>query len=280
MEDYGILYVCATPIGNLEDITLRVLRVLKEADIIAAEDTRHTLKLLTHYNIKNKLVSYHKHNEGRMSAELLKTLLEGKKAALVTDAGLPSVSDPGASLIRACRDAGVAVSVLPGANAALTALVSSGMYAAEFTFMGFLPEKTDKKAHADFLERLSENKGTLILYAAPHHLVKTLKILYNALGERKICTARELTKKYEEVLFFSLSAAADFYEKNEPKGEFVLIIEKAENAEISDDWESLTIKEHVNYYIKLGYEKKDALKLTAKERRLPKSDVYKEFLNE
>lgn len=278
----GTLYICATPIGNLEDIGLRALRVLKEADIIAAEDTRHTLKLLNHYDIKNELTSYHEHNKGVKGPKLLEKLKQGKNVALVTDAGMPLISDPGGDLVALCRQEGITVTVIPGASAFLAALVLSGVDASNFTFFGFLPQDKSKKKKA--IEKMRACEGTIILYEAPHHLLTTLTILAAEIGNRTVAIVREITKLHEEVKLTTLPEAASFYADNTPKGEFVIVIEGGTGigADYGDKakWMDKTVSEHVDLYMDEGYEKKEAMKLAAKDRGVSKSDIYREYLNE
>lgn len=277
----GTLYICATPIGNLEDMGLRAIRVLKEADIIAAEDTRHTLKLLNHYGIKNELTSYHEHNKGVKGPKLLEKLKQGKSIALVTDAGMPLISDPGGDLAALCRQENIPVTVIPGASAFLAALVLSGLDASCFTFFGFLPQDKSKKMKV--VERMKGCEGTIILYEAPHRLLTTLKILAAELGDRIVAIVREITKLHEEVKQMTLSEAVLFYADNAPKGEFVIVIESAKiNADkgIEAKWFNMTAAEHVDFYMSDGYEKKEAMKLAARDRGVSKSDIYREYLSE
>lgn len=277
----GMLYLCATPIGNLEDITLRVLRILKEADVIAAEDTRQTIKLLNHYEIKTPLVSYHEHNKYEKTPVLVKRMLSGETVALVTDAGTPAISDPGEDLACACHEAGIPVSSLPGACAAVTALTLSAMRARRFTFEGFLP--TDKKERASVLKRLADTTVTSILYEAPHRLLKTLGVLAETVGEdRKIAICKELTKKHERVYHFTLGEAIDYYTKQPPKGEYVLIL-SGEDEEILREkeqkkWQDISLDEHMERYLTKGISKKEAMKQVAKDRGISKRDVYQALL--
>ncbi|MDR3091527.1 MAG: 16S rRNA (cytidine(1402)-2'-O)-methyltransferase [Clostridiales bacterium] len=274
MADAGILYITATPIGNLEDVTLRALRVLKEVDFIAAEDTRRTRALLTAYGIKRRLVSYHEHNKEKSGREILSELKSGKSAALVTDAGLPAISDPGSDLARLCREEGVTVTVLPGACAFTAAAALSGLDTRKIAFYGFL---TEERLKAE-TESLRAETGLIALYEAPHRLAKTLAALFGILGDRSVFIARELTKLHENAEMTALSAAAAYYSENAPKGEFALIIEG--RAETPENWENLTIREHVSLYEAQGYSAKDAMKLAARERGLPKSEVYRRLLPE
>lgn len=279
----GMLYLCATPIGNLEDITLRVLRVLQEADVIAAEDTRQTIKLLNHYEIKTPLISYHEHNKIEKTPVLVKRMLEGETIALVTDAGTPAISDPGEDLVRACYEAGIEVTSLPGPAAVITALTLSGMSARRFTFEGFLP--MDKKERELVLERFRTTTCTTIFYEAPHRLKKTLALLAETVGgERRIAVCKELTKRHETRLGMTLAEAIDFYEENEPKGEFVLVLEGADPKEQKEQeqqqWQQMPLLEHMDRYLSQGLSKKDAMKAVAKDRGMPKREIYNLLLQE
>lgn len=279
----GMLYLCATPIGNLEDITLRVLRVLQEADVIAAEDTRQTIKLLNHYEIKTPLISYHEHNKIEKTPVLVKRMLEGETIALVTDAGTPAISDPGEDLVRACYEAGIEVTSLPGPAAVITALTLSGMSARRFTFEGFLP--MDKKERELVLERFRTTTCTTIFYEAPHRLKKTLALLAETVGgERKIAVCKELTKRHETCLGMTLAEAVDFYEENEPKGEFVLVLEGADPKEQKEQeqqqWQQMPLQEHMDRYLSQGLSKKDAMKAVAKDRGMQKREIYNLLLQE
>lgn len=277
----GMLYLCATPIGNLEDITLRVLRMLEEADVIAAEDTRQTIKLLNHYEIKTPLISYHEHNKYEKTPILVNRMLSGETIALVTDAGTPAISDPGEDLVRACYEAGIEVTSLPGASAVITALTLSGMNARRFTFEGFLP--TDKKERAAVQERLAGTTCTTVFYEAPHRLLKTLQFFVDTVGgERKIAVCKELTKKHENALHFTLQEAVIYFTTNEPKGEFVLVLEGADAAvllqETREKWQEMPLGEHMEFYMSQGISKKDAMKQVAKDRGVSKRDVYNALL--
>ncbi len=272
----GTLYLCATPIGNLEDITLRVLRILKEVDLIAAEDTRNSIKLLNHFEIKTPMTSYHEFNKIDKAYELVNILKAGKHIALITDAGMPGISDPGEELVRICYEEGVPVTILPGASAVVSALALSGQKTRRFAFEAFLPK--DKKEKKRVLEELKEETRTIIIYEAPHHLLKTLQELYDTLGRRGISVVKELTKLHENVNRTTLEEAINYYSENEPKGEYVLVIEgkskeECEN-EVKAQYESLTIEEHVKKYTDTGMDKKEAMKVVAKERGLSKRDVY------
>ncbi len=272
----GKLYLCATPIGNLEDITLRVLRVLKEVDLIAAEDTRNSIRLLNHFGIKTPMTSYHEHNKVDKAYQLMEKLRAGKDIALITDAGTPGISDPGEDLVRICDEAGIEVTSLPGAAACITALTMSGQKTRRFAFEAFLPR--DKKMRSEILQEMAEETRTLIVYEAPHHLLKTLKELHEALGERSVTICRELTKRYEEKQKMTLGEALSYYEINEPKGEFVLVIEGKSHEEIRKEaeksWEDMPIEEHMALYESKGYDRKTAMKAVANDRGISKRDVY------
>ena len=272
----GKLYLCATPIGNLEDITLRVLRVLKEVDLIAAEDTRNSIRLLNHFGIKTPMTSYHEHNKVDKAYHLVEKLRAGKDIALITDAGTPGISDPGEDLVRICDEAGIEVTSLPGAAACITALTMSGQKTRRFAFEAFLPR--DKKMRSEILQEMAEETRTLIVYEAPHHLLKTLKELHEALGERSVTICRELTKRYEEKQKMTLGEALSYYEINEPKGEFVLVIEGKSHEEIRKEaeksWEDMPIEEHMALYESKGYDRKTAMKAVANDRGISKRDVY------
>lgn len=276
----GKLYMVPTPIGNLKDITLRALEVLSNSDIIAAEDTRQTLKLLNHYNIKKTLISYHQHNEMGKSEDLIVMLKDGKTIALVTDAGTPGISDPGSVILKKCIEQNIPVEVLPGATAVITALVYSGLDTSKFIFRGFLPR--DKKQRKEVILELVDRKETLIFYEAPHRLVSTLEFLLTTLGDRNISMCRELTKLHEEIIRTTISSAIQKYSELNPKGEFVLVVEGRSEQEIEDEramaWNGLTIEEHIKSYISNGITKKEAIKQVAKERNIPKSEVYKHSL--
>ncbi|WP_428817503.1 16S rRNA (cytidine(1402)-2'-O)-methyltransferase [Clostridium butyricum] len=273
----GKLYLVPTPIGNLKDITLRALEVLKESDIIAAEDTRQTLKLLNHFEIKKPLISYHKFNEQSKGNEIIELLLEGKNIALVSDAGTPGISDPGSVIVGKCINENIDFEVLPGATAITTALVYSGLDTTKFLFRGFLPrENKDRRVITD---ELLNNQETLIFYEAPHRLLDTLSYLMDVFGDRKIAVCRELTKLYEEIFRGNLSDAIQHFVNNKPRGEFVLVLEGKKIEDIKEEkkqeWINLSIEDHILKYIKDGINKKEAIKLVAKDRELPKSEVYK-----
>jgi 16S rRNA (cytidine1402-2'-O)-methyltransferase len=278
MADKGILYICPTPIGNLEDITLRTLRVLKEADVIAAEDTRRTIKLLNHYGIKTPITSYHEHNKEKKGEYLLGMLLKGKKIALVSDAGTPCISDPGFELITAFIEAGGEVLSLPGAVAAITALAASGMAADRFYFGGFPPKSAARRK--EYIEELKAQPGTIILYVAPHRLVDVLKDCIDILGNRKAVIARELTKKYEEYIRSDLEGLLSWSSENEIKGEYVLLMQGVPGPREDSDrpWQHMSIREHLLWNMERGYSKKEAIKMTARERKVPKKIVYAESI--
>ena len=276
----GKLYLCATPIGNLEDITLRVLRVLKEVDLIAAEDTRNSIKLLNHFDIKTPMTSYHEYNKIEKAYQLVEKMQQGQNIALITDAGTPGISDPGEDLVRICQESGIGVTSLPGAAACITALTMYGLPARRFAFEAFLPR--EKKERERILASLKNETRTIILYEAPHHLRKTLEELYETLGDRGIALCRELTKKYETVFPTSISGAMAYYEKEEPRGEFVLVIQGKSFQEIQkeqqESWESLTLEEHMAHYENQGISRKEAMKLVAKDRGISKREVYGRLL--
>ncbi len=276
----GKLYLCATPIGNLEDITFRVLRTLKEVDLIAAEDTRNSIKLLNHFEIKTPMTSYHEYNKIEKAYQLVDKMREGKNIALITDAGTPGISDPGEDLVRICYEEGIEVTSLPGAAACITALTMSGLPTRRFAFEAFLPR--DKKERALVLEQLKNETRTIIMYEAPHHLVKTLEELQGTLGNRKIAVCRELTKRYEEKMLSTISDMLDFYKENEPRGEYVLVLEGKSFEKIAEEekksWEAMTLEEHMAVYENQGVDRKEAMKLVAKDRGISKRDVYQALL--
>ena len=271
-----MLYICGTPIGNLEDMTYRVVRVLSEVDLIAAEDTRQRVKLLNHFDIKTPLTSYYEHNKDVKGPQLIKLLQEGKDIALVTDAGMPGISDPGEDLIKLCYENNVPVTVVPGPTAVVTALVLSGLNSRSYIFEGFLPR--NKKQRAEVLERLVDESRTTVFYEAPHHLVDTLDSIYKTVGDRNIAVARELTKKHETVNRGAVGEVLEYFKENEPKGEFVLVLEGKDKEKIKEDkiasFEEMTIEEHFNMYIEQGMSEKDAMKQVAKDRGIGKRDVY------
>ena len=276
----GTLYLCATPIGNLEDMTLRCIRVLKEVDLIAAEDTRNSIKLLNHFEIKTPMTSYHEYNKIEKGHRLAERLQSGEDIALITDAGTPGISDPGEELVRMCQEAGITVTALPGAVACSTALTISGLATRRFAFEAFLP--TDKKERQAILEELKGETRTMILYEAPHRLTRTLKVLYEALGNRRLSVCRELTKKHETVFATTIEDALDYYESQEPKGECVMVIEGKSREEIRAEekaqWEEMDIEAHMEYYLERGMGKKEAMKQVAKDRGVSKRDIYQALL--
>ena len=278
----GKLYLCATPIGNLEDITLRVLNTLREVDLIAAEDTRHSIKLLNHFEIKTPMTSYHEFNKVEKARYLVEKMKEGLNVALVTDAGTPGISDPGEELVRQCYEAGIELTSLPGPAACITALTMSGMATRRFVFEAFLP--ADKREKAEVLEELKGETRTIILYEAPHRLIRTLGELLEALGDRRISICRELTKKHETVFRTTFSEALSFYENEEPRGECVLVIEGKSREEIKKEkeqaWESMSIEEHMEQYLSRGIDRKEAMKLVAKDRGISKRDVYQYLMRD
>lgn len=277
----GKLYLCATPIGNLDDITYRAVEILRGADIIACEDTRHTLKLLNRLEINKKLVSYHEHNKASKGPSLIEDILNGKNIALVTDAGTPAISDPGEDLVRLCIDNDIDVVPIPGAVAGINALIISGLSTRRFSFEGFLP--VGKSERDSILSQLCENDHTLIFYEAPHKLKRTLRDLYEKFGNRRISIIKELTKVHETVIRTNLEEAVSLYNDDEPKGEFVLVVEGFDKAEKEKkDYElaiAIPVREHVDRLIKQGLSKKEAIKKAAEERGIPKRDVYNEYEN-
>ena len=278
----GKLYLCPTPIGNLEDITLRVLRTLKEVDLIAAEDTRNSIKLLNHFEIKTPMTSYHEFNKVDKAYVLVEKMRQGSNIAYITDAGTPGISDPGEELVKICYEGGIEVTALPGPVACVTALSFSGLSTRRFCFEAFLPK--DKKERAFVLEELKLETRTIIIYEAPHHLLKTLEELLDAIGERNLSTCRELTKKFEEVKRLTLTDAIAYYKQNDPRGEFVLVIEGKSREELienkQNEWKEMSLDNHMEHYITQGIEKKEAMKLVAKDRGLTKREIYKELLGE
>ena len=274
---YGKLYLVATPIGNLDDMTFRAVEILKSADIIAAEDTRNSIKLLNHFEIKTPMTSYHEFNRYDKAEYLTGLMREGKTVALITDAGTPGISDPGEVLVKMCHDEGILVSPVPGACAAVNALAASGQSTEEFVFVGFL--NTKGKERKEKIEELSRESRTVILYEAPHRLKKTLADLYEAFGDRSITLCRELTKKHEEFLKMSLSEAIAYYEANEPRGEYVLVIEGVSKEALdrmkAESWDNISIEDHIRRYINEGLTKKDAVKQVAKDRGVSKQEIYK-----
>lgn len=273
----GTLYLCATPIGNLEDMTFRAVRVLKDADLIAAEDTRNSIKLLNHFDIHTPMTSYHEHNKYEKGKRLVDRLLRGETIALITDAGTPGISDPGEELVKMCFDAGIHVTAVPGAAACVTALTISGLGTRRFVFEAFLP--TDKRERERVLDALKREQRTMIIYEAPHRLVKTLNLLAQTLGgDRMVSVCRELTKKHESVYRSTLSGAASYYAEHDPKGECVLVVEglsfEAIDREEKEKWASVSIEEHMEYYFSQGMDRKEAMKKTARDRGVQKREIY------
>lgn len=277
----GTLYLCATPIGNLGDMTPRVLETLRSVDLIAAEDTRNSMKLLNYFEIHTPMTSYHEYNKVEKAHELIGKLQAGKDVALITDAGTPAVSDPGEVLVRLCRDALVNVTSLPGACACITALTLSGMPARRFCFEGFLPAE-DKKEKRAVLKDLKEESRTIILYEAPHRLRRTLAELLETVGDRRITLCRELTKKFESVLSMTLSEAVSYYQEQEPRGEYVLVLEGKSHEAIQEEermsWRQMPVEEHMRYYEEQGLDRKSAMKKVADDRGISKRDVYQYLL--
>ena len=273
----GTLYLCATPIGNLEDMTFRVIRTLKEVDLIAAEDTRNSIKLLNHFEIQTPMTSYHEYNKYEKGRKLVEKLQEGTNIALITDAGTPGISDPGEELVKMCYEAGITVTSLPGAAACITALTLSGLSTRRFAFEAFLP--TDKKEKELVLQEVERETRTIVMYEAPHRLLKTLKLLCERLGgERRITVCRELTKRHETAFATTLEEACVFYTEQPPKGECVLVIEGRSREQIAQEekaqWEELSIEEHMEHYLSQGVDKKEAMKKVAKDRGVSKRDIY------
>ncbi|MCM1046503.1 MAG: 16S rRNA (cytidine(1402)-2'-O)-methyltransferase [Candidatus Gastranaerophilales bacterium] len=277
----GTLFLCATPIGNLGDITERVIETLKNVDVVAAEDTRNSIRLLNHFDIHTPMTSYHEYNKTEKARQLVGQLLAGQDIALITDAGTPAISDPGEVLVRMCQENGIVVTSLPGPAACITALTLSGLSTGRFCFEGFLP--ADKKEKAEVLEELSEESRTIILYEAPHHLVRTLRELLEALGERRITLCRELTKRFETILPTTLEAALRYYEEEEPRGEYVLVVEgksrESRRREKIASWESMDIEAHMAFYEEQGMEHKEAMKQVARDRGVGKRDIYQYLQN-
>ena len=276
----GMLYLCATPIGNLGDMTPRVVDTLRDADIIAAEDTRNSMKLLNHFAIRTSMTSYHEYNKVDKAEYLVEQMRQGKNVALITDAGTPGISDPGEVLVQKCYEAGIPVTSLPGACACITALTLSGLGTRRFCFEAFLP--SDRKEKAEILEELKEESRTIILYEAPHRLVRTLQELSDALGNRRLTLCRELTKRFETVLPTTIADALALYEKEEPRGEYVLVIEgrsmDQKKAEKQAAWQSMSIEEHMAYYEQEGMDEKSAMKQVARDRGVSKRDIYQYLL--
>lgn len=275
----GILYLCATPIGNLGDMTPRVVETLQQVDVIAAEDTRNSIKLLNHFEIHAPMTSYHEYNKVEKARQLVAQLLEGKNIALITDAGTPAISDPGEVLVSMCQENNIKVTSLPGAAACITALTLSGLSTRRFCFEGFLP--ADKKEKKEVLSELATESRTMILYEAPHHLIRTLEELLETIGNRRITLCRELTKRFETVVPTTIEGALQMYEEEEPRGEYVLVVEgrslKEKKAQEIAAWESMSIEEHMAYYEEQGMDHKSAMKAVAKDRGVSKRDIYKEL---
>ena len=278
----GTLYLCATPIGNMEDMTFRAIRILKEVDLIAAEDTRHSIKLLNHFEIHTPMTSYHEYNKVEKANYLVGLLQEGKNIACITDAGTPGISDPGEELVRQCHEAGICVSSVPGPAACITAVTMSGLPTRRFCFEAFLP--SDKKEKMRILEELKTETRTIILYEAPHRLVRTLSELIQYLGNRRISVLRELTKKHETVFLTTMEEALVYYQNHEPRGECVLVVEgisfETLEKEKEASWQEISVQEHMERYLSLGMEKKEAMKQVAKDRGISKREVYQSLLEE
>lgn len=276
----GTLFLCATPIGNLEDMTFRAVRILKEVDLIAAEDTRNSIKLLNHFEIKTPMTSYHEYNKIEKGHKLVDKLLEGMNIALITDAGTPGISDPGEELVKMCHEAGIVVTAVPGAAACIVALTASGLSSRRFAFEAFLP--TDKKERAAVLEEMKNETRTIVMYEAPHRLIRTLELLLETLGNRNICICRELTKKHETFFMTTFAEAVEYYKEQDPKGECVIVIEGRNRQEIEEEekakWEDLTIEDHMELYLSQGMDKKSAMKQVAKDRGVGKRDIYQALL--
>lgn len=277
----GMLYLCATPIGNLGDMTPRVVETLQNADLIAAEDTRNSVKLLNHFGIRTSMTSYHEYNKIEKADYLVGQMQQGKNVALISDAGTPAISDPGEVLVQKCWEAGITVTSLPGPAACITALTLSGLSSRRFCFEGFLP--SDKKEKAQILGELKEESRTILIYEAPHHLVRTLAELYDTLGDRRITLCRELTKKFETVMPTTIGEALSFYEREEPRGEYVLVVEgkslRQKEEERQASWQSMTIEEHMAIYTEGGMDEKTAMKQVAKDRGVAKREIYQYLLS-
>ncbi len=278
----GMLYLCATPIGNLEDITFRVIRTLKEVDLIAAEDTRNSIKLLNHFEIKTPMTSYHEHNKVEKAKVLVDKMRAGTNIALITDAGTPGISDPGEELVRQCHEAGIQVTSLPGAAACITALTMSGQPTRRFVFEAFLP--FDKKERVDVLEELKNETRTIIIHEAPHHLAALIDELTGVLGgDRSVSICKELTKRYEKVWKTTLEEASQFYKSRQPRGEYVLVIAGRDRQELKlekqKSWDAMSIQEHVAMYENQGIDRKEAMRMAAKDRGISKRDVYQQLLS-
>lgn len=277
----GKLFLVGTPIGNLKDITLRALEVIKESDIVAAEDTRQTIKLLNYFNIKKAMISYHKFNENDKSLDIIDEIESGKKIALVTDAGMPGISDPGSVIVKKCIEKNIEFEVIPGATALITGLVYSGLDSSKFVFRGFLPR--GNKERREIIEEIKDYRDSIIFYEAPHRLKSTLSFLLQEIGDRKVAICKELTKLYENILRGNISEILEYYEKNNPRGEYVIVMEGKSDEEIENEkkstWEDMTVEEHIKNYMEKGFSKKDAIKLTAKDRGVSKSEIYKASLD-
>ena len=277
----GKLFLCATPIGNLSDMTFRCIETLKNADLIAAEDTRNTIKLLNHFEIKTPMTSYHEYNKIDKGHYLVSLMMEGKNIALVSDAGTPGISDPGEELVRFCREAGIEVTSIPGPAACITALTMSGLSTRRFCFEGFLP--TDKKERSLVLERLKTETRTTVFYEAPHRLLKTLELMASYISGRRIVFCKELTKRYENALMMTAKEAMEYYGENPPKGEFVLVVEgvlqEQLDEEVRQSWENISIEEHMDIYLAKGMNKKEAMKAVAADRGVPKREIYQHFIS-
>ncbi|MDY4793467.1 MAG: 16S rRNA (cytidine(1402)-2'-O)-methyltransferase [Pararoseburia sp.] len=277
----GILYLCATPIGNLEDMTYRCVRILKEVDLIAAEDTRNSLKLLNHFEINTPMTSYHEFNKIEKAKKLIEQLLAGKDIAVITDAGTPGISDPGEELVAMCYEEGIEVRTIPGAAACIAAITSSGQSCRRFSFEAFLPK--DKKERNRVLQEMTEETRTMVVYESPHHLKATLSELQDVLGNREITLCRELTKKYEEKQKTTLQEAIAYYQEHDPKGEYVLVIAGKSKAQVMEEqksrWENISIEEHMEMYLQQNLSKKDAMKAVAKDRGVSKRDIYQALLS-
>lgn len=273
----GKLYLCATPIGNLEDMPVRAVRIMKEADVIAAKDTRNSIKLINHFEINTPMTSYHEFNKYDKAKVLVDRMLKGETVALITDAGTPGISDPGEELVRQSIEADIEVISVPGPAACINALIISGLPTRRFTFEAFLP--SEKKERTAVLSELEKETRTMIIYEAPHRLVKTLEELMSVLGEeRRIAVCKELTKKHETVLRSTMKEATDYYASNEPKGEYVLVIEGLDREVIvrekQEEWQKMTVEEHMEYYTCRGIDKKEAMKMVAKDRGVTKREIY------
>lgn len=279
-QKQGMLYLCATPIGNLEDITLRVLRTLQEADVIAAEDTRHSIKLLNHFQIKTPMTSYHEHNKVEKAGYLVELMKKGASVALITDAGTPGISDPGEELVKQCYEAGIPLTSLPGPAACITALTISGLATRRFCFEAFLP--SDKKEKLWILEELKRETRTIVIYEAPHRLVRTLEELLAALGDRRVTILRELTKRYETSFRTTISEAAAAFRENGPRGECVIVVEGKSIGELRKEkrlkFDEISIKEHVDQYVRQGMDRKEAMRLAARDRGISRREVYQEVM--